>query len=223
MQKSMVSFIKRWSFIVPLIFLFTSCEHEVSKKPFQVREKTFYRISPKMPEPIVINGVSYVGFAFFPGGGTGTATHMGNIKTFFNQQVYSASVEQPPLGSVGAPVKDVPAYPVIGGPLPLIQKGDFAELATLNATLQIPSSVNGKIINSVIYDTKGDAIFTSSINGIGATFPLSETRVGFTGKALIVGGRGKFANAVGEIDFSGSFSLVNPNDADYNADGWISY
>lgn len=70
---------------------------------------------------------------------------------------------------------------------------------------------------------RGDAVFTSAINGVGSTFPLSETRVGFTGKASIVGGRGKFVSAVGELDFSGSFSLVNPNDAAYNADGWISY
>ncbi|HVG15530.1 MAG TPA: hypothetical protein VM935_11235 [Chitinophagaceae bacterium] len=223
MQKSMASLIRLSLLIVSFSLLFTSCEHELVKKPFQLREKTFYRISPKIPEPIVINGVTYTGTAFFPGGGTGTATHMGNIKTYFNQQVYSAAAEQPPLGSIAAPVKDVPGYMVLGGPLPLIQKGEFAELAALNTILQIPASVQGKIINQVTYNTKGDAVFTSAITGSGATFPLSETRVGFNGKAVIVGGRGKFANAVGEIDYNGSFSLVNPNDAEYNADGWISY
>lgn len=85
MQKSMVLLEKLSLFIFSLSFLLTSCEPEIVNH-FR-REKTFYRVSPKTPDPVIINGVTYVGSAYFPGGGTGTATHMGNIKTYFNQQV----------------------------------------------------------------------------------------------------------------------------------------
>ncbi|HVG42836.1 MAG TPA: hypothetical protein VM888_14585, partial [Chitinophagaceae bacterium] len=81
----------------------------------------------------------------------------------------------------------------------------------------------GYIINSVLANKKGDAIYTSAITGSGATFPVSATVVGFKGKGLIVGGAGKFANAVGEFAFNGFFNLLDQNDAEYNADGWIDY
>jgi hypothetical protein len=203
----------------------SSCEHDhdIHKRPFEVKTKTWYRISPTTPAPIIVKGVTYAGFAYFPGGGTGQASHMGNCTTYFNQLTYGTSPEAPPAGSVGAPVKDVPGYPVTGAPLPLIQAGDFNALSSAISSLHIPATVYEKIVNTVLYNNKGDAIFISAITGSGATFPISEIKVGFNGKALITGGRGKFRNAVGEIDYNGYFNVANPNDAEYNADGWIAY
>ncbi|MBC7874194.1 MAG: hypothetical protein H7Y01_09375, partial [Ferruginibacter sp.] len=68
-------------------FLLSSCEqdHDIVKKPFKVRTSTWYRVSPTALTPVVVNGVTYAGFAHFPGGGSGNATHMGNSKTYYNQ------------------------------------------------------------------------------------------------------------------------------------------
>jgi len=223
MKRKIVTLIKVLSFFIPACILFASCKKEHARKPFKLSSETFYRISPKMPETISINGANYVGFAFFPGGGVGTASYLGDIKMYFNQQVYGESSEAPPLGSVAAPVIDVLNYPILGGPLPLIQPGDFTELAVLNSTLQLPSNISGMIVNTVIYNRQGDALFFSAITGAGATFPISQTVVGFNGRASIVGGRGKFVNALGGVDYNGTFSSVNPNDATFDMEGWISY
>jgi hypothetical protein len=172
---------------------------------------------------LVVNGITYAGFAYFPGSGSGNVSHLGNATVYFNQLTYGTAPDAPPAGSVGAPVKDIPGYPVTGAPLPLIQAGDFTGLSSLIALLNIPTSIQGKIVNTVLSNNKGDAIFLSAITGSGATFPLSPTKIGFNGKALIVTGRGKFRYAAGEVDYNGYFDVVNANDAAFNADGWINY
>lgn len=203
----------------------SSCkqDHEIHKRAFKASTKTWYRVSPTTPTPITVNGATYAGFAHFPGGGEGQASHLGNCKIYFNQLVYGTSPQAPPAGSVAAPVKEIPGYPVTGAPLPLIQAGDFNQLSSAISSLSIPASVHDKIVNAVFYDNKGNAIFLSAITGSGATFPISETKVGFNGKALVVTGRGKFRHAVGEVDYNGYFNVVNPNDAEYGVEGWISY
>jgi len=206
-----------------LVGLLPSCKKDIEKKPFNLTSNTFYRISPIEPVPLVVNEVTYVSTAFFPGGGPGTASYIGEMNTYFNQQVYSESAEAPPLGSVAAPVTDIPSYPLLVGPLALIQAGDFTDLASIISSLRLPESIHGKIVSTIIYNSRGDAVFLSAISGAGSTFPISETVVGFNGKALITGGRGRFANAIGEIDYEGRFSVVNPNDANYNAEGWIDF
>jgi hypothetical protein len=207
------------------VFLLNACkhDHEIQKKDFTFRSKTWYRVSPTEPAPIEVNGVHYTSFSNFPGGGSGTASYIGNCAVYFNQLTYGSSPEAPPAGSVSAPVKDVPGYYITGGPLPLIQAGDFAGLAATISLLNIPQTIHSKIVNAVLFNEKGDAIFTSAITGSGSTFPVSETRVGFNGKALLVTGRGKFAHAIGEIDYSGYFNVTDPGDAEYNADGWINF
>ncbi len=55
------------------------------------------------------------------------------------------------------------------------------------------------------------------------TFPITETLVGFKGKGVILGGRGRFDGSRGEFDFHGQFNVINPNDAEYHLEGWISY
>lgn len=210
-------------FSTSLLFLSCKKEHGIHKKPFKIQTSTFYRLSPTNPVPLVINGVNYAGFAYFPGAGSGNASHIGNCKTFFNQLTYGSSPEAPPAGSIAAPLVDISNYPIIGAPLPLIQAGDFTSLPSVISSLNIPASVYGKIINQVVYNNKGDAIFMAAIDGSGGTFPLSATKVGFNGKALITKGSGKFEHAVGEVDYSGYFNIADANDAEYNAEGWIDY
>ena len=203
----------------------SSCKHDkdIKKKPFKIRTDTWYRIAPVAPFPIVVNGITYSALAYFPGGGTGNASHMGAFTTFFNQLTSGTSPEAPPAGSVAVAIKDVPSYPITGAPLPLIQAGDFTELSSAISTLNIPETVYQKLINQVLYNKKGDAIFISAINGTGGTFPISDTKVGFNGKALIVTGRGKFSHATGEVDYYGYYNVADASDAEYNADGWIDY
>ncbi len=148
---------------------------------------------------------------------------MGDVTIYFNQLTYTDALDAPPAGSVAAPVTAIPGYPIFGGPLPLIQQGDFTELASVISALNIPANVYDKIVNSVIYNDDGDAVFLTAIAGTGGTFPISKSLVGFNGKAKIVGGRGKFSHAEGELDYDGYFNITNPNDAEYNAEGWISY
>lgn len=217
--------LKAAMYMVISVLVISSCKKEVghNKRAFKATIDTWYRFSPAAPSVLVVNGKSYVGFGHFPGGGTGNATHLGNCTNYFNQLAYTTPPNTNPEGSVSAPVIDVINYPVLGAPLPFIQAGDFSSFALVASSLMIPASVQGNIINSVLYNGKGDAIFTSALSGSGSTFPISETKVGFNGKGIILGGRGKFINAVGEFDYDGYFNLVDANDAKYNADGWIDY
>lgn len=218
--------------IKPMIVVFasaallSSCNktHDIKKYDFEAKYKTWYRVSP-LPKPVSldVNGTSFFGFAHFPGGGTGEASFLGNSTTYFNQLVYGTSPDAPPAGSVGAAVNDVPGYPVTGAPLPLIQSGDFNELASAISSFKIPASVYDKIVNQILYNQKGDAIFASAITGSGGTFPISATVVGFKGKGIITGGRGKFKHAVGEYEYNGYFNVLNANDAEFNMKGWIGY
>ena len=222
------SFLRTGFCLFAFILFAAACTKEAqqkqSRKPFKANINTWYRVSPlAVPTPVIVNGNSYVGFAHFPGGGNGNATHMGNVTNWFNQLAYTTPPNTNPEGSVNAPVVGIPSYPIFGVPLPLIQTGDFVKLPSVISSLSIPDNIGGHIINSVIYNSKRDAVFTSSITGAGGTFPISEIKVGFNGKALIVGGRGKFTNATGEIDFDGYFNVADANDAEYKAAGWISY
>ncbi|HEY6977410.1 MAG TPA: hypothetical protein VH396_14030 [Chitinophagaceae bacterium] len=206
---------------------FVSCKKDDTycniKRPFKAKIDTWYRVSPTDPQIVVVNGTTYIGFANFPGGGTGNVTHMGQCSNYFNQLVYASAPDAPPAGSIAAPVIDAINYPVTGAPLPLIQAGDFTAFANANDDLHIPIKVHGAIVNSVFYDDKGNAIFTSAITGSGGTFPISKTLVGFNGKGIIVGGRGKFEHAAGRFDYEGYFNTADANDAEYKADGWIAY
>src|SRR3954470_25061067 len=62
--------------------LFVSCKKDDTycniKRPFKAKIDTWYRVSPTDPQIVVVNGTTYVGFAYFPGGGIGNVTHMGN-------------------------------------------------------------------------------------------------------------------------------------------------
>jgi hypothetical protein len=53
--------------------------------------------------------------------------------------------------------------------------------------------------------------------------PASATRFNFSGRLAVVGGRGKFANATGEMDFTGFFNPQNPNDAGFSVSGLLEF
>ena len=151
----------------------SNASHQTTR-PFKVSTSTWYRISPVPPTSVEIGGITYTAFANVPGGGHGNATHMGNVDTWFNQLAFSASELPIPAGSLVAPVVDVINYPVLGAPLPLIQAGEFAGLAKAIVALNIPADVNGKIVTSVFYNKKGDAVFLSN-STVSAIRPGSAT------------------------------------------------
>lgn len=197
------------------IFL-SACKKEVGdrKRAFKATIDTWYRISPATPQPLSIHGQNYLGILYFPGGGNGHVTHLGNSINVFNQLAYIQPPNDAILGSVATPVVQIPGYPVAV---------DFSELLPFISSLSIPEEVGGNSINSVFYNKKGDAIFTSALAGSSTTEFIADTRINFYGKGLILGGRGKFRNAVGEFDFSGHFNPKNNEDASYTAEGWIDY
>ena len=140
------TFLSRWVILIPLFAVvgFSSCKKEGvdtavaveqssleknSKsvtKPFKVRTDTWYRINPVDPKPIS-GHPGQLGFVNLPGGGSGNATEMGNIMTWFNQLAFSPNGENPAVGTVVAPLLDALSYrgPFPGAPLPFVQPNDF--------------------------------------------------------------------------------------------------
>jgi hypothetical protein len=212
-------------FILITGLLISSCNPDKPEKKlyFTAKLKTWYRVSPTAPVPVVVNGTSYISLANLVVAGVGTATHMGEIRDYANTLSYSNSPEEAPLGAIGVPVTDIPGYTLTGAPLPLIQPGDFAGLATTISALNIPAIIDGKIINVVLYNDKGDAVFISNIPGTGTSTMVSPTTGGYTNKVLIAGGAGKFKNASGELNNHGYFSFTDPFDGEDNYEGWISF
>ena len=218
--------IKIISVVFTAILLFTSCKRDrpIVKQPFKVSITTWYRVSPTAPSPVVVNGITYVSLAnLVVGGGVGNATAMGNIKSFGNVLAYGTDVKAPPTGSIGAPVTEIPGYPLLGGPLPLIQPGDFDGVPAILAKFNVPTNVLGNVINLVLYNGKGDALFLSNIPGTGTSIPISSTVGGYTNETLVLGGAGKFIHATGKLQNSGQFSFIAPYDGHDNYDGWITF
>ena len=238
------SFLNQWLITIPVMaaIFFSSCQKEIADnsdinaqtvttqersqavtRPFKMHSETWYRINPIIPMPL-IDIPGQIAFANVPGGGIGNATHMGKINVWFNQLAYSATGENPPAGTISAPVVDALNYSILfpGAPLPLIQPSDFEALGVANSWLQLPASVNGNIVNAVIYNDRGDAVFIAATSSSETTF-ISPTQINFSGQGIIVGGRGNFENATGEINFSGFFNPENANEARYWIDGSINY
>jgi hypothetical protein len=206
-------------------FLFTSCKRDqpVINQHIKLSITTWYRVSPTAPTPVVVNGVTYVSLANLVVGGDGTAATMGKFKSYANTLAYGTDAEASPSGSIGAPVTEIPGYPILGAPLPLIQTGDFDAVPAVLADFHVPASVQGNVINLVLYNDRGDALFLSNIPGTGTSTPVSATVGGYTNETLILGGAGKFIHAIGKLDNSGQFSFIAPYDGQDNYEGWISY
>ena len=234
------TFLNKWVIFMPLVaaVCFSACKKEVADsptvstvahksshhdkyRPFKMSSETFPRINPIAPfdlkEPAGMKG-----YANAVGWGKGNATYMGKIKNWFNQLAYSPTGADPTVGTTLAPIVDALKYPVLGGPLPLIQKNDFKELRKANKWLKIPVSINGMIVNSVVYNDKGDALFTSLTTDAKLVF-VSPTRINFSAQGKFVGGRGKFVKAKGTYTQTGYFNPQNFNDAEYHIDGKITY
>jgi len=217
--------IKIMSIAFTSVFLLSSCKHDqpVIKQHIKVSITTWYRVSPTAQTPVVVNGVTYVSLSNLVVGGDGTASALGNIKSYANTLAYGTDVEAPPAGAIGAPVNEIPGYPILGAPLPLIQTGDFDAVPAIVAEFNIPANVQGNVVNLVLYNNKGDALFLSNIPGTGTSTPISATVGGYTNETLIVGGAGKFIHAIGKLDNTGQFSFIAPYDGQDNYEGWISY
>jgi hypothetical protein len=228
--------IKLCSALVTTIFLLGACQKEiitapelneqslrgVITSPFKMNARTWYRVSPTNPAPVP-GLTGQLSFANIPGGGAGNASHMGSVGTWFNQLAYSPDGQNPPAGTIAASVVSAVSYPVFpGASLPLIQTNDFAPLATIVAWLQVPATVNGHTVWSVVYNGKGDALFLSTTTPSTAVVE-SATRTSFGGEGIFVGGRGRFENATGTYQFSGFFNPQDANEAGYSIDGILSY
>lgn len=207
---------KGWLLVAILASVSMSCKKEVrqQKRAFKLTTETFYRVAPAEPQTITVGGINYLGILYFPGAGTGNATHLGKCTTLFNQLAYILPPQNDIRGSVAAPVTAIPSYPVASG---------FASYLPAITSLSVPEAINGKIVNTILYNKNGEAIFLSAITGGGKTTFISPQKIAFNGKGLIVGGRGKFEGATGEFDYEGYFNPENNNDAAYNAAGWINY
>ncbi len=207
------------------VFLFTSCKHDqpIIKQHIKVSITTWYRVSPTAPSPVVVNGITYVSTANLVVGGDGTASALGKINSYGNTLAYATDVEAPPAGAIGAPVNEIPGYPILGAPLPLIQSGDFDGVPAILTEFNVPADVQGNVINLVLYNNKGDALFLSNIPGTGTSSTISATVGGYTNETLILGGAGKFLHAIGKLDNTGQFSFIAPYDGQDNYEGWISY
>jgi hypothetical protein len=131
--------------------------------------------------------------AWYPGGGDGNATHMGNASTYFNQY---ASFGPTGLTTSAAPVTMFFA----------------AQLASFS----VPSTVS-----SIVFDDKGNSVWFRSAGT--QAIPVSPTRVNFTGTNNIVGGTGKFAGATGQVTINGYFNPQDQQDASFWQNGWIRY
>jgi hypothetical protein len=131
--------------------------------------------------------------AWYPGGGDGNATHMGNASTYFNQY---ASFGPTGLTSSAAPVTMFFAAQLV--------------------SFSVPSNVS-----TIVFDDKSNSVWFQSAGT--QTMPVSPTRVNFTGTNNIVGGTGKFAGATGQVTINGYFNPQDQEDASFWQNGWIRY
>ena len=150
--------------------------------------------------PDFANGASAeTGFlpAWFPGEGSGNATHMGKSHNFFNQY---ATIGANGLTSVAAPVTMF--Y--------------MTQLAALGIT-GVPADVN-----SITCDDAGNSVWIRA-NQPTVTTVISPTKTILSSGGDIVGGTGKFANATGSVIVHGYFNPQDLNDAAYGSRGRIRY
>jgi hypothetical protein len=134
--------------------------------------------------------------AWYPGGGTGNATHIGNAHTFFNQYV---PFNPPLFSSVHAPINMFFAQQLMAAGIEPLSND----------------------VSSIVYDMKGNSIWFHQNSN--STVPVSASRIEFTGTSSIIGGSGKFAGANGEVMLKGYFNPMDNDDAAVSADGWIRY
>ena len=134
--------------------------------------------------------------AWYPGGGDGHATHMGNAKTYFNQYI--------------------PFNPTLFSSVPAPVIMFFSSQLSAAGFTGIPSDVS-----SIVYDDKGNSIWFHQRSN--SSTPVSEVRINFTGTLNIIGGTGKFSGATGDVNLNGFFNPQDQQDASVWSNGRISY
>lgn len=163
------------------------------RRPFKGTFTTFYNFIPDVangwtpPNPAP---------AWYPGGGSGNLTHLGNSNTFFNQY---AVLGPNGLQTLAAPVNMFFA----------------SELQAVGLT--IPNNVT-----TIFYKDNGKSIWCEAI-GASTSVPVSPTRIEFTAQLKIIGGTRQFSCAKGEVTLYGYFNPQNNQDAGFEVDGWIKY
>ena len=120
--------------------------------------------------------------AWFHGDAKGNATHMGNVKGFFN--TYTLRNAAGGVMIYNRPVTDFYA----------------SQLKSYN----VPSNVH-----AVVYDEKGNSVWFQIPSEGWISEVISPTRINYYGTSLIVGGTGKFAGATGETFLQGYFNPQN--------------
>lgn len=120
--------------------------------------------------------------AWYHGSGVGNATHMGNVKGFFNTYTL-----RNPAGGVMIYNRSVT---------------DF--YASQLKSYNVPSNVH-----AVVYNEKGNSVWFQIPSEGWISEVISPTRINYYGTSLIVGGTGKFAGATGETFFQGYFNPQN--------------
>ena len=203
----------RPNIVILLLIVFASCQKEdlispanrsdntsinakkaVISRPYKDSFDTWYMFVPD-----VNNGWNpQYGpvLAWYPGGGEGTCTHMGNSHTYFNQYVPLAP---PPISSLPSPVTQF-----------------FSTQLTQSGYPGIPNNVS-----TITYDDNGNSIWFYQTSSV--TTPVSETRLTFVATADIVGGTGKFEGAKGSTTIKGYLNPVDQSDAGFRSEGTIVY
>lgn len=239
----MSKFTQHWGVLTMCVLLASSCQKAIleepqfneqslrasqsnapSTKPFKLTAKTWYRINPAT-STVVPGMPGQVALANMPGQGSGKASNMGNIGTWFNQLAFSPNGQYPETGVTAAPLADIPSYMSSvsrGAPLPAIQPEDFRSYPNLMNWLNVPATVDGDVVWSVVYNGSGDAVFLAYTGGCAAV-KESDTRITYHGEGKFVGGRGKYENASGTYQITGFFNPQDANDAGYSIDGDISF
>ena len=171
----------------------TTAEKQNQQRPFKGSFSTFFNFIPDFaggwvpPNPAP---------AWYPGGGSGNLTHVGNCQTYFNQY---ATFGPGGLQTVAAPVN-------------MFFAGQLAA-----AGYTVPSTVS-----TIFYTGQGKSVWCQAV-GISTTNPVSPTRIEFTSTLNIIGGTNQFSGATGQFTLNGFFNPQNPQQAGFEVDGWISY
>lgn len=196
-----------------IIFLLASCQKEILPGNFKNGDEAISTAFKEGPikrayrdsfdgylnfVPDIAGGWTYsdpFSLVWWPGGGKGNATHMGNASSYFNQYTIRVGTQ---VFMFHAPVT------MFFG----------TELQVYN----VPTNVS-----SVVFDDKGNSIWFRNDDAGLTTTRVSPTKVTFTGIMHIVGGTGKFMGATGETTLNGYFNPTDLTECLTWENGWISY
>lgn len=132
---------------------------------------------------------------WWPGGGDGNATHMGNVSIYFNEYTLRVGTQ---IVMFHAPV--------------------ITFFATELQAYNVPSEVS-----MVVFDNKGNSVWLSNDPAGLPTTRVSTSKITFTGTMNIVGGTGKFIGATGETTLNGYFNPLDLTECSFWQNGWIAY